>query len=267
MTDKNNKLIIEQRGVILGQKDEYYTSLERDMNVLGRMFFKYVCTEDELVEQLYTFEPMLILMELDPKTVAAAIRLSKLNKYRQAVSVGLCSADSEGLKRFSDEFIVTDTVVKTGVSRKDSLSILKVYRQNLMYGMNVKSLAKQMPIVTDLVWHDVSYDEKFYYHSISDKLDKLGVRKELAGHRYLIAAIAMQAATRDAPEPIKLYKNIADYYDTTPLAVEKAIRYAIETAWIVGDIEYQHVVFGMSIDEDKGKPTNAEFIARLALEY
>ena len=36
---------------------------------------------------------------------------------------------------------------------------------------------------------------------------------------------------------------------------------------MVGDIDYQHKIFGMSIDEDRGKPTNAEFIARLAVEF
>ena len=45
-----------------------------------------------------------------------------------------------------------------------------------------------------------------------------------------------------------------------------AVRYAIETAWVTGDIFYQQELFGMTVSEDRGKPTNAEFIARLALD-
>ncbi len=123
-----------------------------------------------------------------------------------------------------------------------------------------------MPISNDICWHDYSWDDRFTREFISEKLDRLGVRKELEGHKYLIAAIAMNYAMRSVPEPVKLYSRIAEYYDTTPAAVEKAIRYAIETAWIVGDIDYQHMIFGMTIDEEKGKPTNSEFIARLALD-
>lgn len=261
------KLAIEQRGLILGEKDEYYTSFEKELNALANVKFVYVSTEMELIDKCYTYEPMLIVTELDPRNISIIVKVSELFKYRQSVSIGLTNADSDSFKRLCDEFALTDTVVKSGNTRKDSLAVLRLYKQNVKYGVNLKTIAGQMPVVNEIFWHDVSYDERFLRRSISDKLDRLGVRKELAGHRYLIAAIAMQAAINQAPEPKKLYSNIAAYYGTTPLAVEKAIRYAIETAWVVGDIEYQHAVFGMSVDEDRGKPTNAEFIARLALEY
>lgn len=264
---REKSLIVEQRGLILGEPNEYYTALAENFTVLSKMHFIYVSTDAELIDRLYTYEPMLILMELTPKNIGIAVKASRLYKYRQAVSVGLAVDENDSFKRLADEFVVTDTVLKTGDSRKDSFSVLRVYKLNVKYGINLKTVAKQMPVVTELTWHDASYDIQFLRTSISDKLDRLGVKRELAGHKYLIAAIAIHTAIHDFPEPKVLYQNIADYYGTTPAAVEKDIRYAIESAWVLGDIEYQHTIFGMSIDEEKGKPTNAEFIARLALDY
>ncbi|MBO4384161.1 MAG: sporulation initiation factor Spo0A C-terminal domain-containing protein [Clostridia bacterium] len=264
---ERSRLIVEQRGLILGEENEYYRSFDHELNALARMKFIYVSTEKQLIEKCYEYEPMLIVMELDPKNLSIAINASLLAKYRQSVTIGLTCGENESFDRLVNENIITNYTVKTGNTRTDSLNVLRLYKISVKYGINLNAIAKQMPIVNELMWHDISYDERFLRDSISDKLDRLGVRKELAGHKYLIAAIAMQSAIKDAPEPKKLYGNIAEYYDTTPLAVEKAIRYAIETAWIVGDIEYQHEIFGMSVDENKGKPTNAEFISRLSIEY
>lgn len=264
---ENSRLIVEQRGLILGEENEYYKGFADELNVLARMKFLYVSNEKQLIEKCYEYEPMLIVMELNPDNLAISINASNLAKYRRSVTVALVNAENDSFNRLVNENIITGFVVKTGNTRTDSLNVLRVYKQSVKYGVNLNVIAKQMPIVNELMWHDVSYDERFLRTSISDKLDRLGVRKELAGHKYLIAAIAMQSAIKDAPEPKRLYGNIAEYYDTTPLAVEKAIRYAIETAWIVGDIDYQHEIFGMSVDENKGKPTNAEFISRLAMEY
>lgn len=257
----------EKRGLYLGKKDEYSTALERSLNEICSASFKYVDTEEELVDKLYTYEPMLIVAVLDPANLSILLNVSQLKKYRQAVSVGLVYADNATTRAVSDEFIVTDIAAMTGDPGRDAIAVVKIYKQNMKYGINLRSITGKMPIVTDIMWNDPSRDLKSLRSAISDKLDRLGVKKELAGHWYLIAAIAMQSATKLVPEPVKLYNNIADYYDTTPAAVEKAIRYAIETAWTEGDIEYQHSFFGMSIDEDKGKPTNAEFISRLALDF
>lgn len=263
----DSRLIVEQRGLYLGEPDAYFESLAKELKRLARMSFITVGTEEELLEKCYTYEPMLIVTELDPRNVGITLNASQVNKYRRSITIGLVYAENDAMRKLADAGAVTDVVAKTGDPRGDALNILRVYKMNMKYGMNLRTLTKQMPVVTDLIWNDYVKDERMLRSTISDKLERLGVRRELAGHKYLIAAIAIQSAAHAAPEPIKLYDNIADYYDTTAGAVEKAIRYAVETAWMIGDIEYQHKIFGMSIDEEKGKPTNAEFIARLAVEF
>ena len=61
-----------------------------------------------------------------------------------------------------------------------------------------------------------------------------------------------------------LYPGIAKKFDTTPSRVERAIRHAIELAWNRGKLETLDALFGYTVQNDKGKPTNSEFIAIIA---
>ena len=46
--------------------------------------------------------------------------------------------------------------------------------------------------------------------------------------------------------------------------VERAIRHAIEVAWDRGDVDTLNSYFGYTIQNNRGKPTNSEFIAMIA---
>jgi two-component system response regulator (stage 0 sporulation protein A) len=61
-----------------------------------------------------------------------------------------------------------------------------------------------------------------------------------------------------------LYPTIAKKYDTTASRVERAIRHAIEVAWERGRMETIEELFGYTVSNGKGKPTNSEFIALIA---
>ena len=61
----------------------------------------------------------------------------------------------------------------------------------------------------------------------------------------------------------RLYPDIAKIYNTTASRVERAIRHAIETAWMNGNVDVINDIFGYSVCADKAKPTNSEFIAHV----
>ena len=61
-----------------------------------------------------------------------------------------------------------------------------------------------------------------------------------------------------------LYPDVARKYQTTSSRVERAIRHAIEVAWDRGDIDTLNSYFGYTIQTNRGKPTNSEFIAMIA---
>ena len=58
--------------------------------------------------------------------------------------------------------------------------------------------------------------------------------------------------------------TVAKQYSTTTSRVERAIRHAIEVAWDRGDIDTLNSYFGYTIQNNRGKPTNSEFIAMIA---
>ena len=62
----------------------------------------------------------------------------------------------------------------------------------------------------------------------------------------------------------QLYPSIAKQYNTTPSRVERAIRHAIEVAWSRGKMDTIDMLFGYTVNNGKGKPTNSEFIALIA---
>ena len=61
-----------------------------------------------------------------------------------------------------------------------------------------------------------------------------------------------------------LYPTLAKKFKTTPSRVERAIRHAIEVAWNRGNIETINKIFGYTVNTNKGKPTNSEFIALIS---
>ncbi len=61
-----------------------------------------------------------------------------------------------------------------------------------------------------------------------------------------------------------LYPTVAKKYQTTSSRVERAIRHAIEVAWDRGDLDVLNSIFGYTVQNTRGKPTNSEFIALIA---
>ena len=49
-----------------------------------------------------------------------------------------------------------------------------------------------------------------------------------------------------------------------PFAVERGIRHLIEVTWTRADMDILCGYFGNTVSPDRGKPTNGEFIARIA---
>ncbi len=102
--------------------------------------------------------------------------------------------------------------------------------------------------------------------SISKMLHELGMPSHIKGYQYIREAISM---VYDNPEIVggitkELYPTLAGKFDTTVSRVERAIRHAIEVSWNRGDWDLMEEIFGHSVDIDKAKPTNSEFIVTVA---
>ena len=95
---------------------------------------------------------------------------------------------------------------------------------------------------------------------------ELGVPEHIKGHPRLVKAICILVEKPDLLYAIckELYPMIADAFGDTPSRVERSIRHAIECAWDRCDLDVLMHYFGNTISPAKCKPTNSEFIARVA---
>lgn len=101
---------------------------------------------------------------------------------------------------------------------------------------------------------------------VTSILHEIGVPAHIRGYHYMREAIIMAVNDMDILNYItkELYPSIAKKCKTTPSRVERAIRHAIEVAWSRGKIDAINQMFGYTVSNDKGKPTNSEFIALIA---
>ncbi len=101
---------------------------------------------------------------------------------------------------------------------------------------------------------------------VTSVIHEIGVPAHIKGYQYLRDAIIMVINDMDVLNSItkQLYPSIAKQYNTTPSRVERAIRHAIEVAWSRGKMDTIDKLFGYTVNNGKGKPTNSEFIALIA---
>lgn len=110
-------------------------------------------------------------------------------------------------------------------------------------------------------------------NDVTRLLHEIGIPAHIKGYQYLRDAIAISVEEEDMLVSVTkvLYPTIAKKHNTTASRVERAIRHAIEVAWTRGRLDTIHELFGYTINNGKGKPTNSEFIAlvsdKIRLDY
>ncbi len=101
---------------------------------------------------------------------------------------------------------------------------------------------------------------------VTEIIHQIGVPAHIKGYHYLRDAIILSVKNSEIINSVTklLYPTVAKNYGTTSSRVERAIRHAIEVAWDRGDIDVLNSYFGYTVQNDRGKPTNSEFIAMIS---
>ncbi len=140
----------------------------------------------------------------------------------------------------------------------------------------VRSYRKNLPENKKIVGANEDrkqFMERNIESDVTNIIHDVGVPAHIKGYQYLREAIIMCVNDNEMLNSITkiLYPSIAKKFQTTPSRVERAIRHAIEVAWNRGKMETIDDLFGYTINVEKGKPTNSEFIAlisdKIRLEY
>ncbi len=133
---------------------------------------------------------------------------------------------------------------------------------------HINSLCKARALGTQVTAHGA--DENNRAPDIETQVTKIihqiGVPAHIKGYQYLRTAILLTVNDSDIINSVTkiLYPSVAKKYQTTTSRVERAIRHAIEVAWDRGDVDTLNSYFGYTIQNNRGKPTNSEFIAMIA---
>lgn len=101
---------------------------------------------------------------------------------------------------------------------------------------------------------------------ITDLLHSLGIPSHLRGFKYIRDGILL---IYNSVHPISyitkdIYPELSKKYDTTPSRIERAIRHAIEVSWNRGDVDLMDELFGNSLNINRDKPTNAEYLTTIS---
>jgi len=185
-------------------------------------------------------------MDLDPMPriiVLSAVGLDRITQ--RALSLG---ADYYVVKPFNMDVLIKrirQTVNKTIYS--DDVKKTLTYLDNTENTLN-----KSQPV--DM------------FAQITNIIHEIGVPAHIKGYMFLREAINMVVNDMDLLSAVtkELYPLVGKKFNTTASRVERAMRHAIDVAWTRGDVETINKIFGYSINNEKGKPTNSEFIAMVA---
>ncbi len=179
-----------------------------------------------------------------------------------------------------DGFYVLNEMKKRGMNKKvivaTSYNAAEVIREVSEYGVSYYVLKPFDLNILEKRIHDITNkkeeteDIDFYASnlqvSITKMLHELGIPSHIKGYGYIREAVCI---IFENPEIIggitkELYPALASKFNTTVSRVERAIRHAIEVSWNRGNLDFMEELFGYSVDIDKAKPTNSEFMVTIA---
>lgn len=185
----------------------------------------------------------------------------------------------KSLKKQPDFIIVSavgqEKITEDAFNRGASYYILKPFNNEILLNQikNVSQPERKADVKKEKTVQETQNYQSSLENRVTDLLHEMGIPAHIKGYHYLRDSIMMAVEDMDVLNAITkiLYPTVAKKYQTTSSRVERAIRHAIEVAWSRGKLDTIEELFGYTVSNGKGKPTNSEFIALIAdtiqLEY
>lgn len=209
-----------------------------------------VSSKEEAVRYLREVDVIvvdLLLNGLDSMMIFSSIKEQCLNKKVIATSEFVTNDMINSLNEYNINYFIKKPYTPESLERVI----------NSLYIAN--DTVKKMEIVS-------SEESDEAVIKVTNMLHSLGIPSHIKGYNYIRDGILKILNNSHLVGSItkELYPEIAGSYNTTASRVERAIRHAIEVSWVRGDYHKMEELFGNSVDVDRSKPTNAEFIVTLA---
>ena len=215
-----------------------------------------------------------LIREKEPDVVLLDLIMPKMD----GISVMEMIGADKTVKKQPNFIIVTaigqERITEDAFEKGAAFYILKPFRNETIL-QRIKSSGhaeKSVAPYTDYTVYAEPSEEDLETQ-VTELLHEIGIPAHIKGYHYLRDSILMAVDDMEVLNAITkiLYPTVAKKNQTTSSRVERAIRHAIEVAWSRGKLDTLEALFGYTVSNGKGKPTNSEFIALIAdtiqLEY
>ncbi|NLK93627.1 MAG: sporulation transcription factor Spo0A [Clostridiales bacterium] len=253
IADDNKEFCTILNDYLLNQKDIVVTAIAKD----GKEALDLI---EEKKPDLVVLD--IIMPHLDGLGVLEKLNNMKLDKFPRIIilsAVGQDKITQQAITLGADYYVVKPFDMDVFTKR-----IREMFNNNSSEKI-VQNSTSTMPIVEREAAATGNGPVDLETEIISI-IHEIGVPAHIKGYMYLREAITMVVNDMELLSAVtkELYPSIAKKYNTTASRVERAIRHAIEVAWGRGQVEAINKLFGYTIHNEKGKPTNSEFIAIIA---
>ncbi len=248
-------LIADSNLELLSQMKSFFDAKE-DINLVGT-----ASDGTEAVEKIREYRPMVVIMDVVlPGTDGIGVlkAINTMPKAIRPVVIITSGAKKEHVTNIcmqlgADYFMIKPCSPETIHER---INLLCAPRSEQRAFHDTQAVLKQSDIPSDRAI------ELF----VTKTIHSVGVPANIKGYQYLRDAIIMSIKDTELINAVtkQLYPRVATRHNTSPSRVERAIRHAIEVACIRGNEEELYKLFGYTVSNNKGKPTNSEFIAMIA---
>ncbi len=236
--------------LIADENEELRSEIKEEMKKLGYRQIEEAENGEDALQKINRTHPDVVIVDL---------WLSKLD------GIAVIRAAKKLSPRKMPLFILTSGVSSTSTfieatNAGADLCLIKPY--------SCTSLAEHIESLSEATRNDypAPHNTPNMEAQVTKIIHQIGVPAHIKGYQYLRTAILMTIEDNDIINSVTkvLYPSVAKKYATTTSRVERAIRHSIEVAWDRGDIDTLNSFFGYTIQNNRGKPTNSEFIAMIA---
>ncbi len=246
---KRLKIVIAEDGTELGK------NCEKALQGYGMEVI--MCEKDgaRLLEKIKTEKPDVVLADIfmqNQDILGVLDGIKKFDVKERPMVMAMSSFDNSRLE-------------KETLNAGASYYFLKPFDINTMAERIIRLSGWKNEISPVVVKDNVVTDPELEL-MVTEIIHQIGVPAHIKGYHYLREAIILSVKNSEIINSVTklLYPTVAKNHGTTSSRVERAIRHAIEVAWDRGDIDVLNSYFGYTIQNDRGKPTNSEFIAMIS---
>jgi two-component system response regulator (stage 0 sporulation protein A) len=256
--NKKIRIVIADDNADISNLLREYLGSDTDLDIVG-----VAKNGVETLERVETEKPDVLLLDIIMPELDGLGVLESLKSIPEKPIIIVYSAISHDK--------VTNTAITLGADyyMVKGIDLKHLKKRIKSYFMETKDLPDTMEISGNSSFPQNGEEKTDLATELSGILQEAGILPHIKGYSYLREAITEVIDNVDLLSAVtkELYPNIANKFNTTSSRVERAIRHSIEVSWNRGLLDNLNNIHGYSVNFEKGKPTNSEFIALISDKF